>query len=104
VLYFVARGRDTIVVKPTADLPAGRWPNPGGVPRRTQQLRQAALEHAPAALAAAVELLGSKDPETRLRAACAILDRAGCRPFPPSTVAKALIALAEGLASTPRQE
>jgi hypothetical protein len=87
------------------DLPTGRFPNPGGVPRRTAQLRREALEHAPKALAATAELLEHADPRIRLQAALAILDRAGCRPFPPSTVAKALIALAEGLSSTsPRQE
>jgi hypothetical protein len=56
--------------------------NPGGLPKWVREMRDLAGSHAPAAIARLAQLMRSrKHPELALRAAEALLDRAGLKPF-----------------------
>lgn len=59
----------------------GQSGNPGGLPKSHREVRALLLEHSPAALARLVELVQSDSEAVALAAACAVLDRAGLRPF-----------------------
>lgn len=61
--------------------PKGVSGNPGGMPREVRALRKQMLGHAPDALETLLKLLACKNPLVRCRAAEAILDRAGLKPF-----------------------
>lgn len=73
---------------------ATRWkpgvsPNPGGRPAVTAEVRALAQQHAPAAIARLVSLMGSRDERVAVAASQALLDRAVGRPEQALTVAPA---------------
>jgi hypothetical protein len=61
----------------------GKSGNPGGLPATVKAIRELALTHSPTALMRLVGIVENQfsDPSVVVRAAEAILDRAGLRPF-----------------------
>lgn len=69
--------------RPPAPWSAGQSANPGGRPKKTDEMREAealARKNSPAAIRRLVALMESKDPNAAIKAANSILDRAFGRP------------------------
>jgi hypothetical protein len=83
------RGANATAFKP------GRSGNPGGVPKTVSQIREKLLRLGPKAVMRLSQLMRqTDDPKTAVRAAEAILDRGGVRPFAADEINTAGIDLA----------